>query len=934
VWIREVTAHAFGPFEASSIELAEGLTVIIGPNESGKSSWHAAIYAALCGVRHGRGRPMREDEEFAERHKPWDGDEWEVSCVIDLPDGRTVELRHDLSTGVACTARDMNRGIDVTDEIISEGVPDGSHWLGLERRAFRAVASVGQGQILSVTEHAGALQDYLQRAAATAGADETAATALRAIDDYFREHVGLQRANSRKPLMQAIRQHDTANETLDRAVADHADWLQRQHAVSEIEAQAQLARNKALALETVRARRVAENMNERLREATQLAVRNPSPPPDLREDLKLTEQVGTALHDWNLRPDPVPLASPSSRELEERLRLLPNQPSGDLEPAETVRSGQHALTQAVDRHQDHLQEEPKGEAVIDGGAVTESELIDLARELEVPTSRVERDLREDVERLRQNSSEFPGVRRRGAAVLGGSAVVILLIGAILLRAGVTVLGSAGIGVGLLAGIASAVLFGKAASPASNDSTLRAAEARLLVADQLGAEKRERKELAGARSEALGLEPDPASLRRLADEIRRAEHARTTRNEWEERERTLTRCVSEAAEGLARALRDHGVDIDGDATIEELEAAVANYEAECRLRREQAAAARERPDLEHALGVRMRAEEQYANDIERVEQAQLALRDAALAAAVVEERHDIGSLSEDELVARLVSWQQRHDEQREEVETARNEWARLQALLDGGSLGDLESRAGSAQERARTLSGEVDESAVMEVSLGNDPDRAVRESLERAAEMERQATGARREFAVRAEEILSVPEAEERFAAAEEVLARVKSVGEVLETTKSFLTTAQERVHRDIAPVLGAKVRDRLSRITEGRYVEVGVDPETLNVQVRDARGHWRNAEFLSHGTAEQIYLLLRVAMAEILTTEGTRCPLLVDDATVQSDPRRTLAILDVLHEVSREHQVVLLSQEDDVANWAQSSLGPRDRLLSLVVSPL
>ncbi len=117
-------------------------------------------------------------------------------------------------------------------------------------------------------------------------------------------------------------------------------------------------------------------------------------------------------------------------------------------------------------------------------------------------------------------------------------------------------------------------------------------------------------------------------------------------------------------------------------------------------------------------------------------------------------------------------------------------------------------------------------------------------------------------------------------------------------------------------------------------MEVGVDPETLHVQVRDATGRWRNADFLSHGTAEQIYLLLRVAMAEILTTEDTRCPLLVDDATVQSDPRRTLAILDVLHEVSREHQVVLFSQEDDVANWAQSSLGPRDRLLSLVVSPL
>ena len=63
--IHNVTAHAFGPFVEETLELAPGLTIIRGPNEAGKSSWHSAIYAALCGMRRARGRRRAEDQEFA-----------------------------------------------------------------------------------------------------------------------------------------------------------------------------------------------------------------------------------------------------------------------------------------------------------------------------------------------------------------------------------------------------------------------------------------------------------------------------------------------------------------------------------------------------------------------------------------------------------------------------------------------------------------------------------------------------------------------------------------------------------------------------------------------------------------------------------------------------------------------------------------------------
>ena len=53
--IESVTAHAFGPLAGQTLELAPGMTVVTGLNESGKSSWHAAFYSALCGRRRGPG---------------------------------------------------------------------------------------------------------------------------------------------------------------------------------------------------------------------------------------------------------------------------------------------------------------------------------------------------------------------------------------------------------------------------------------------------------------------------------------------------------------------------------------------------------------------------------------------------------------------------------------------------------------------------------------------------------------------------------------------------------------------------------------------------------------------------------------------------------------------------------------------------------------
>ena len=130
VRFRSVRAYPFGPFVDDALHLAVGMNVVYGPNEAGKSTWHAALYAGLCGRR--RGKPRKEQQWLADRHRPWSDPGWKVGVVVELADKRIVELEHDLSvrTGVA---RDADlAGRDYTSEILEEGAPDGSRWLGAQ----------------------------------------------------------------------------------------------------------------------------------------------------------------------------------------------------------------------------------------------------------------------------------------------------------------------------------------------------------------------------------------------------------------------------------------------------------------------------------------------------------------------------------------------------------------------------------------------------------------------------------------------------------------------------------------------------------------------------------------------------------------------------------------------------------------------------------
>ena len=260
-----------------------------------------------------------------------------------------------------------------------------------------------------------------------------------------------------------------------------------------------------------------------------------------------------------------------------------------------------------------------------------------------------------------------------------------------------------------------------------------------------------------------------------------------------------------------------------------------------------------------------------------------------------------------------------------------EWrSRLNHVLDGLTLAELRQRADEAGRRL-DLRDDADAAADEPDDAGGDEDEVDEVALRRAAEeLAERAVRAETDLVAWQRTITPVAEAEERAATAAAELSRVRDLDRVLSLTRDFLSHAQDRVNRAIAPRLAAAVGRDIAAVTAGRYREAIVDPTTLEVQVRDPSGRLRDAGRLSFGTTEQVYLLLRVALAEHLVRGGESCPLLLDDVTVHADAERTREIMELLLGVAQRHQVVVFSQQEQVRQWAAERLDdPRHALREL-----
>lgn len=255
-------------------------------------------------------------------------------------------------------------------------------------------------------------------------------------------------------------------------------------------------------------------------------------------------------------------------------------------------------------------------------------------------------------------------------------------------------------------------------------------------------------------------------------------------------------------------------------------------------------------------------------------------------------------------------------------------AELQAHLQGLGLADLEALA-QARQRARQVAQLQAARAEVEKTLGQatdaslDPqaaERQVQQTQAREADLFRQIRELVSRRAALAKEIehlnqsLGAAQAQAVLDGLNQRQQALVRRHDTLRLAEALLERAMEEFRLEAQPSLLQKAGEYLALSTSGAYHWLGTDLFEARPDKEPAisagRGPGqpeRAAEVLSRGTRDQLYLCLRLALAQEMTSGGEPLPLILDDPLVNFDDQRLAASLEMLCALSQERQVLLLT---------------------------
>jgi uncharacterized protein YhaN len=162
--------------------------------------------------------------------------------------------------------------------------------------------------------------------------------------------------------------------------------------------------------------------------------------------------------------------------------------------------------------------------------------------------------------------------------------------------------------------------------------------------------------------------------------------------------------------------------------------------------------------------------------------------------------------------------------------------------------------------------------------------------------------------------MSLAWVEEQIDLKKEELIRCQLQRDALNLTIQTLDESIEEYQEEYLLRISLKTGEYFNLFTQGRYtgVEIGTG-EAITVQIQDDEEF--EVDSLSTGAKDQLYLAMRLAIADLLSAE-TQLPLILDDSFVNFDINRLSAALEAISKISRERQVILLTHDAAYVDWA------------------
>ena len=122
-----------------------------------------------------------------------------------------------------------------------------------------------------------------------------------------------------------------------------------------------------------------------------------------------------------------------------------------------------------------------------------------------------------------------------------------------------------------------------------------------------------------------------------------------------------------------------------------------------------------------------------------------------------------------------------------------------------------------------------------------------------------------------------------------------------------LGRADAELQSRFSPQLAQKAADYMDYLTGGRYDEL-VLARDLSAKARSADDPTpRDTAYLSAGTADLLYLSVRLALCELTCPTDDPCPLVLDDTLVNFDDARAKRAMALFREIAQHRQVILFT---------------------------
>lgn len=814
--ITKLDIRGFGRLTGSFM-LDPGLNIVVGDNESGKSTMHDALIRALFGFSKSE-RRMRDGRTTKDARKPWDGAPF--GLMVALEDvrwnadgsGKPVRAEWDFD---AHTVRVWHDGNEVTDEILGKGseVMLGKALLGLGLDEFRQACTLGQDRIAAVVRSDG-LTSALTKAVESGSSDVRVDDSVERMGKFL-DGLGITRGALKPSASGAyaywLARRDALQGEVDRydavrpQLADAASRL----AVAEdeqrtLESSRQVLERRLLVAELVE---FDEKMAKIATLRTTEAKRPPSPLTMDEEALGKLDTARGQLQDAEARHQALADDAANAKPKLAELRGLQRQLEGKIELLAAYEDTDPSALDEVGSLWVKLQALPPTDV---------PKVVTAPPQLERPPS-----------------------ERRTRLFVAAATVAALSVA---LAALVTPLAAAG----LLLAVAFAYLGLRGSSPVP-----------FLAIPEKDVE-------------AQGAPDERSEVQRmLAVVLDRVEMPAGK--------------LAERASAYLAACRKHGELLQLRVELGEMTAEITRLG---RPERELAERNREIQDLRARIG------------------------DAYLTIGIDPDNLDAAA---GELEKRKA--QARSDAQRETA--AKQAIEQIVLLLAGKTEPHLRSERDACDQRLRehrAQHGELDEESGEPAALRVETGRVIRRLSELAVEV---ANRTNEQELLKAGFTLPPAELREKLEEARDAVAAIETAKEATRIARDTLLEAGREARKNFRPLLEHALSDALPLITGGRYAEVNVDDELRVSVVAPETGKREAAEALSRGTQDQIFLVERLAIAELLDQTGGIAPLLLDDPFAHFDGTRFKLGLKLLDQVAKRRQVILFSENAGIVGHAR-----------------